>query len=77
VLLLRWIGKRHGGLVGAIKVLSWSYAFQQSLVAAAYGTWLAGMDGTPDAALIGINAVLAVGLFVPSSIMLRRLDPDL
>jgi len=77
MLLLRWIGKKHGGIVAAIKLTAWSYAFWQSLVAAAYGTWLAaGMDGTPNTALIVINAVLAVGLFIPSSIMLRRLDPD-
>ena len=77
VLLLRFISRKHGGMVAAIKLTAWSYAFWQSLVAAAYGTWLAaGMDGTPDAALIGINAVLAVGLFIPSSIMLRRLDSD-
>jgi hypothetical protein len=77
VLLLRWIGKKHGGIVPAIKLTAWSYAFSQSLVAATYGTWLAaGMDGAPDMAQIVVSAVLAVGLFIPSSIMLRRLDPD-
>jgi hypothetical protein len=78
VLFVWWIGKRHGGFLGAIKLTAWSYAFEQSLVAAAYGTWVAaGMDGArPDTTLIGINAVLAVGLFIPSTIMLRKLDPD-
>lgn len=78
VLFLRWVGKRHGGFLGAIKLTAWSYAFWQSLVAAAYGTWLAaGIDGTqPDMRLIGITAVMALGLFLPSSTMLRRLDGD-
>lgn len=77
VLLLRWIGKKHGGIVAAIKLTAWSYAFWQSLVVAAYGTWLAaGMNGTqPDMQLICINAALALGLFIPSCIMLRKLDP--
>ena len=78
VLLLRWIGKKHGGIVAAIKLTGLSYAFWSALVAAAQAVWLAagGMDGSPDTTLIGVNAVLAVGLFIPSSIMLRRLDPD-
>lgn len=78
VLLLCRIGRNHGGIVGAIKLTAWSYAFWNSLVAAAYGTWLAaGMDGAqPDIGLVAFTAVLAVGLFIPSSIMLRRLDPD-
>ena len=77
VLLLRWIGKKHGGIVAAIKLTGLSYAFWSALVATAHAVWLAaGMDGAPDTTLIGVNAVLAVGLFIPSSIMLRRLDPD-
>ena len=31
VLLLLWVGKKHGGIVAAIKLLAWSYCFQQSL----------------------------------------------
>ena len=77
LLLLRWIGKKHGGVVAATKLTCLSYTFWSALVAAAYATWLAaGMDGAPNATLIGVNAVLAVGLFIPSSIMLRRLDGD-
>jgi hypothetical protein len=78
VLFLRWVGKKHGGLVAALKLTVWSYCFQQAVVIAAYGTWIAaGVNGTqPDMGLVAFSAVLAVGLFIPSSIMLRRLDPD-
>lgn len=78
VLLLRWIGKKHNGIVGAIKLTAWSYCFQQAVVLAAYGTWIAaGVNGMqPDMGFVAFSAVLAVGLFIPSSIMLRRLDPD-
>jgi hypothetical protein len=77
VLFLLWVGKRHSGIIGAMKVVGLSYVFWSALVAAAHAVWLAaGMDGASDVALIGFNAVLAVGLFIPSSIMLRRIDPD-
>jgi hypothetical protein len=78
VLLLWWIGKKFGGIVGAMKVLAWSYCFQQAVVVAVYGTWLAaGMNGTqPDMGFVIFTAVLALALGIPSSIALRRLDPD-
>jgi hypothetical protein len=78
VLLLRWIGKKHGGIVGAFKLTVWSYCFQQAVVVAVYGTWLAaGMNGMqPDMGFVAFTAVLALALGSPSSIMLRRLDPD-
>jgi hypothetical protein len=78
VLFLHWVGKKHGGIVGAVKLLAWSYCFQQACVVAAYGTWLAaGMNGAqPDMAFVAFNAVIALALGIPSSIMLRRLDPD-
>ena len=35
------------------------------------------MNGTqPDMAFLAFNAVIALALGIPSSIMLRRLDPD-
>ena len=75
--LLRWIGRKHGGFVAAIKLTVISYGFWSALVAAAYATWLAaGMGGPPDAGLIGFTATVAVALFIPTRIMLRRLDPD-
>lgn len=78
VLFLLWVGKKHGGIVAAIKLTAWSYCFQQAVVVAAYGTWIAaGMNGTqPDMAFVALNAVIALALGIPSSIMLRRLDPD-
>ena len=78
VLFLHWVGKKHGGIVAAIKLTAWSYCFQQAVVVAAYGTWIAaGVNGTqPDMGLVAFSAVLALGLFIPSSIMLRRFDPD-
>ena len=79
VLLLRWIGRNHGGIVFAIKLSVMILCVLVSrCVAAAYAAWLAaGMDGTqPDAGFIAFSAVVAAALFIPSSIMLRRLDPD-
>jgi hypothetical protein len=78
VLFLFWVGKKHGGIVAAIKLTAWSYCFQQAVVVAAYGTWLAaGLNGAqPDMGFVAFNAVLALALGIPSSIALRRLDPD-
>ena len=78
MLFLLWVGKKHNGIVGAVKLLAWSYCFQQACVVAAYGTWLAaGMNGAqPDMAFVAFNAVIALALGIPSSIMLRRLYPD-
>ena len=65
-LLLGWIGRKHGGIVAAIKLTVISYGFWQSLVAAAYATWLAaGMDGTPDAGLIGFTGGVGTRNFHP------------
>jgi hypothetical protein len=78
LLFLHWVGKKHGGIVAAIKLTAWSYCFQQACVVATYGTWVAaGMNGAqPDMAFVAFNAVIALALGIPSSIMLRRLDPD-
>ena len=35
VLFLLWVGKKHGGIVAAIKLTAWSYCFQQAVVVAA------------------------------------------
>jgi hypothetical protein len=78
MLFLLWVGKKHGGIVGAVKIVTISYCFQQAVVVAAYGTWIAaGMNGAqPDMTFVAFNAVIALALGIPSSIMLRRLDPD-
>ena len=78
VLWLRWIGRNRGGIVFAIRLSVISYVFWSSLLTTAYTAWLAvGMDGTqPDAGFIAFSAVVAAAMFVPSCIMLRRLDPD-
>lgn len=76
VLLLRRFGQDQGILFG-LKLTILSYLFWQALVAAAYAAWLAaGIDGPTDSGLIGFTAAFSAALFIPSGIMLRKLDPD-
>lgn len=75
--LLRRFGKGQG-IVFGFKLTVISYLFWQSLVMTTYTAWLAaGMDGTgTDWSFVGFTAVLSAALFIPTAIMLRRLDPD-
>ena len=76
VLLLRWIGRtrRHRRAIKLTAVVC------LLAIAGGRGVWHMARRRhgwhAPTPTLIGINAVLAVGLFIPSSIMLRQPDPD-
>jgi hypothetical protein len=77
-LLLRWIGRDRGGFGAAIKLTVVSWLFWQSLVMTASTAWLAaGMDGPEiDWGFVGFSALLSAAMFIPTAIILRRLDPD-
>lgn len=75
-----WLMHRFGrgrGIVFGCKVTAISYLFWQSLVIAAYATWIAaGMNGVPtDWGFVGFSAGLSAALFIPTYIGLTRLDP--
>jgi hypothetical protein len=78
VLLLRRFGQGRG-IVFGLKLTTVSYLFWQSLVMTAFTAWTAsGMDGSleTDWGFVAFSAVLSAALFIPTAIMLRRLDPD-
>jgi hypothetical protein len=76
VLLLRWIAGGEG--IGyAIKLTFLSWLFVQSLVVAVQTVWIAsGMNGTPEPGFVWFLGGIALALFIPTSLLLRRLDPD-
>jgi hypothetical protein len=76
-----WLLRRFGqgrGIVFGLKLTAISFLFWQSLVATACTAWVAsGMDGSEtDWGFVAFSAVASATLFIPSAIMLRRLDPD-
>jgi hypothetical protein len=76
VLLLRWIGRDHG-IAYAIKLTFLSWLFVQSLVVAVQTVWIAsGMNGTPEPGFVWVLGGIALALFIPTSLLLRKLDPD-
>jgi hypothetical protein len=77
VLMLRWFGQERGILFG-LRLTAISWLFLQALELTAYTAWIAaGMDDAPtDWAFVAFSAVLSVGIFIPTAMALRRLDPD-
>lgn len=76
VLLLRWIGREHG-IVYAVKLTFLSWLFVQSLVMAVQTVWVAsGMNGTPEPGFVWFLGGIALAMFIPTSLLLRKMDPD-